>query len=971
MFNPILERLELDQDRIIITPGNHDVHRKQEIPAIESYFQLHINSNDSLNEFVSDNSQEMYEGSCRNMQNYINFAKKNYYSSTDDILTPLYGVHRRRIADADIGIITFNSAWRAISDSSKNRLLYPTGLMSEIVEQVKDADIKIAMLHHNLASFQDFNRIEIENCLHHSFDLLFHGHTHLSKISIVFTFGDGILTCCSPATMSHKKDHTPLGFTVLDVDKDDFSVSFQEVTIDRGNRVCTAHDKRLAVIPRDKEKTKQNDFRRRIRLKYQTELTKANDLLVIEVEDDDDPDFLSLFVKPVLTTKPRTEIEHASRAENLFDLNELVDSEKSTLILGKVKSGRTSLLRYMQLTLLKEYSTHHMLPYYIDYEEYRLSGRALNLESDIARYYAVSKSRLMKSLQQNKLLILLDNFDPYAERFNNEVFSYIDTVDCSRFVACTDETIIRMHDPISLRKIEIDKLYINDIKRTEVRSLTVKWPSLTPERREIVMEKITKVFHQMHIPFNFWTVSLFLWIFSKTSKSQIESNFALIELYIDEILEKRRLALDSSSELTFPSLKAFLASLAGYLVEKKYHDVYSLTYDELIDFIRVYRKDNIRFVCRTELLINTIMERGILCKYGKDKYTFRLKGVFEYFIAYHMKMTPQFRDAILEDQHFFLSFGTELELYSGFERNDDAFLGKILRRGESLFKEVNEKFKAQGSTDENLTERYRTLLISQIAWQEREAPNPLPVSKQDEILESLTPMQESNGDVEKKKYYEVIDCCTDNLQKMLSIVSGVFRNSEGITDRDLLNETLDFLLDSYCNFGMLLIDEYDSKGRSLGGNDELDPDYLLLKNITNFIPLTVQVLLSEGIGHPTISRLVEEKIDELKVNIEGNQYKLMLLYHLLVDIDIEANYCLIDEMLTLVNIKALRSSTLLKMYYLLMFKCAKNSELESKLKLSIRSLARDLDDKKKKDEIQSGISSYRKKIDDERGQIAT
>ncbi len=121
------------------------------------------------------------------------------------------------------------------------------------------------------------------------------------------------------------------------------------------------------------------------------------------------------------------------------------------------------------------------------------------------------------------------------------------------------------------------------------------------------------------------------------------------------------------------------------------------------------------------------------------------------------------------------------------------------------------------------------------------------------------------------------------------------------------------------------------------------------------------MLLSEGIGHPTISRLVEEKIDELKVNIEGNQYKLMLLYHLLVDIDIEANYCLIDEMLTLVNIKALRSSTLLKMYYLLMFKCAKNSELESKLKLSIRSLARDLDDKKKKDEIQSGISKLSQK----------
>ncbi len=83
------------------------------------------------------------------------------------------------------------------------------------------------------------------------------------------------------------------------------------------------------------------------------------------------------------------------------------------------------------------------------------------------------------------------------------MFSYIRYCGLQQVVACTDETIIRMHDPISLRKIEIDKLYINDIKRTEVRSLTVKWPSLTPERREIVMEKITKVFHQMHIPFNF------------------------------------------------------------------------------------------------------------------------------------------------------------------------------------------------------------------------------------------------------------------------------------------------------------------------------------------------------------------------------------------------------------------------------------------------------------------------------------
>ena len=186
----------------------------------------------------------------------------------------------------------------------------------------------------------------------------------------------------------------------------------------------------------------------------------------------------------------------------------------------------------------------------------------------------------------------------------------------------------------------------------------------------------------------------------------------IVQKIIDELLEKRRLTLDTSSELTFPSLKAFLASLAGYLVLEKHNDVYSLTYEELIDYIKIYKMNNVRFVSSTETLIDTVLMRGILSKSGNGRYTFRLKGVFEYFIALHMKMTPTFRNGILDNQHYFLSFGTELELYSGFERNDIEFLGKILQRGEDLFNQVNKGFESQGNTDDNLTARYKTYILS-------------------------------------------------------------------------------------------------------------------------------------------------------------------------------------------------------------------------------------------------------------------
>ena len=61
-------------------------------------------------------------------------------------------------------------------------------------------------------------------------------------------------------------------------------------------------------------------------------------------------------------------------------------------------------------------------------------------------------------------------------------------------------------------------------------------------------------------------------------------------------------------------------------------------------------------------------------------YSFRLNGVFEYFIAYYMTLDEEFLSSALEDKSYYLSFANEFELYAGFKRDNIDFLNKFAEK---------------------------------------------------------------------------------------------------------------------------------------------------------------------------------------------------------------------------------------------------------------------------------------------------
>ncbi len=957
--------LNLTPQNIFVCAGNHDVYENQEMEAISTYLKEKIVDNELLNAFVRDLNDSQFLESCKNLNNYFAFTKQ-FYSNTGtryaDRVHPLFSSHQRNVDNKRIGIVTINTSWRANSDRQKQRLLFPTSIVKQSIDHLRESDCRILLCHHELSDLADFNRYELEDEIYQAFHFMFSGHTHKRKQSVQITTREGIFCCCSPATLSLHKQDTEIGYTLLDTNLDTLDVEIVNVVFDRQDRVFLEQKPICLTIPVDSVKKERNEFRRTLKKRYAIELEKANDLFISTAEADQARNFLELFSEPVLKTLPRAEITHEKDTYS-YRFSDLLIKRDNYIIYGKDKSGRTALLKKLQLEFLRGFSDYLTIPYYFDYTEFKRSQQKLKLINKLASYWEMSQANFSRFSGDYHVKLLIDNFDPYCSELNRELKDFLEKHSNLSFLAVSDETASRTYEYSSIRDFPHDKLYIYDLTRREIRSLTEKWPNIASEKKEFIVDKIINIFTQLHIPYNYWSVSLFLWIFEKTSDLNFHNNVDLIELYIDSLLEKERIPI-TKFKLPFENFKAYLGELACFLVKKFYEEIYSATYSELISFTEEYRKKNVRFVIGTKEIVDHVIDKRIIYQRDDERYTFRLKGVFEYFLAYHMKNDMTFRDEIVDNKGFYPGFANELELYSGFSKRDLDFLKKVYSKAREVLDCINEKHSRLGTADENLIAKLQEVLhmtVPVLNFTEKEQ-NPLSPEIQDKLMESFQPINDHNTDVEKKEIYADIESSPESFEKFLFILSRVFRNIDMITDVGLIHEIFDYIIDSACSFGFELIENIQSSEEESTCKSDSELATQILELLTNFMPLIVQIHLYDGLGHVNLVRVIEDKISSLKPIHNRNQFKLFLLYCLLIDIDVKSNFKYIDDLISVMHLDVLKTSTLIKLYSYLMFKCYKNPSLEKEIRKRIQNVSMMINKEVDLGKLQKRLEEKRKQI---------
>jgi predicted MPP superfamily phosphohydrolase len=932
LLNRIAAALKIASTSIIICPGNHDVFRGRELDEISDSL-IKIDTNERLDDLVLKNDGRSLRASLENLNNYhtfqYDFYKEHINTFKDSLVDNLYTTHKRKVNGKVIGFTTLNSAWRA-NDSKTDfgNLMYPMVYLKKASSELNNCDIKILMLHHPLSDFKYWNQYTLEDIIYKDYDIMLSGHVHNNRDTVHITSGIGIYHSTSSAALSGGNDS--IGYTIIDLDVESYELNLTNAIYNKNDEEFYFGKPKLGQIPLDQEKQEQNKFRKTIRKRFEQLSDGANKLFLSYKEIKEENDFLNLFTEPIIKNDSQSNPKPKNKIK-LSLLNLIQNISTNQIVFGKDKSGKSAILYKTALDILHDFNDLEMLPIYIDCKVVLNKSREIDIVDSLSEFYEINKRVASELANKYHIKILLDNFNENELLVLQPLAEFLSKNNNVSIIAVGNETMFTSFTGGLIGNINFTNRYIHDIGRTEIRALADKWPNISHVKREQVIDKIHTVFNQLNIPSNYWTVSLFIWIFQKNIDVNVGNNFQLIELYIDSLLDKDNFILSKQYKIDFDDLKDFLGSLAHRLISN-YHDKnYLLNYKQYVDFIEEYKSKNKKFVIETKDLADLLIEKGIIKSVNNEKFTFRLNGVFEYFLGYYMSYNNEYRNKVIDDGHFYLSFKNEFEVCAGLIPHNHEFINKIYNKTSQIFKDVNKNIDMNNldailiskvSDSFNISNELNVILKETIK-------DSLEPEQQDSILESLTPSTQRISDVKPKKYYNEITNNSDDLENALYILGRVFRNSK-IKSNDEFNDVVfNFVLNSTCTFSLSLIEEISSQ--NVNDIDEKISEVDLIKLLTQFLPIVAQTFFYDMVIQANLEVVLKEKIEELKKSKKGNELKLLILYFSLIDLDIKNHSSFIGEIIDLIDIPILKQTTVFKLYLYLSFKCNGNKGLQNKI----------------------------------------
>lgn len=968
LFDFLSKELSVTKDRIIFCPGNHDIDYGQIRYSYDSFFKTKITNNHELNLLYNGKHEDkfVFPDSLCPLSNYVDFLKSYHSDDNNNIIRELYSIHYRLYGDQKIAFVCLFTPWLSNLDNTGGKndygnLYIPEALFDKLQDDLsKDISRKIMLIHHPISFLRDFNAYEIENQIYDNFDMLFAGHIHKMANITRHNGVNGIYEHSAKASLSNKE---LLGCTLIENDDyEDNIFTVSEITYIKDSNESHMGTPFVVTVPIGSEKEERNKLRKKIYEKVDLERDNANNLLLLKQEDGGQ-DFLNSFSTPLIKRSKDDSMSKTSSA--LLSMSELYSTNEHLIILGKDKCGKTSLLRRIQLEYLMNYTTYNRVPIFLDAKEEENRVDDTYSINDIPRSYLGLNRKLSEQLiNSDQLVLLIDNYKP-STAFSNYLDLFLKQHPNAILIAVGEDNISAGYDYRNLKfgdQLGVTILYFNDLRKKEI----IKYTDLqlaNETNKTQIQEKILKLCKQMELPYNYWTISLFLLIHQKASDTYSKNLFSILDVCVDEIFGKKKLLL-SKSTVTFNQLKSICAMLATYLFETHESEIYSATKDEIIDFLKREFAKKKRVAITAEEAFNFFVSCAILKTRSNGYFVFRLNGFFEYFLAYQMTQNEEFKSSILSDEKRYLAFKNQLEIYSGLRNSDSDFLKLVFEKTVSKCKPLFSQYSS--FKDKELIHKI------EISNQLKDDMRLISINKamnavqKAEIEERIDGDFELNSEVHLIKDIDPDEQSSDVVGRYLSILTRVFKNIDEVSDPNIDTEQMfRTILDYYCDFSYFFIEELTEKtkeriNQEIFDNEDEERAFNLLKLMSNFSPLVIQMEFFDGLGHFSLERMAKDEICKLKEDASNNQYKLFVLYFFLFDLTLDGRESLMNEAISLIQMPLLRYMMLLKFNYYLAFRSESNQSLQTILSEKIRKTRRLLNNKTDKNVIELGISEMKK-----------
>ncbi len=221
---PLLEHFKIRRNRIILSPGNHDIDRDKIIQISELGLQKLLIDDNEVTKIINEGIKNNFYQEYSRIESYKDYVKKFYENSDESKITLFHDTHLFNIENIRVGVTSFNTAWRC-SSSKEDHGKIILGLEQCLLasEEVKNCEIKIGLMHHELSFLQESDYNIVGQRLKKHYDMLCFGHVHTGINSKYHSNDIEVISLTSPGfcteNMFTENDKYNVGFSIINIEK--------------------------------------------------------------------------------------------------------------------------------------------------------------------------------------------------------------------------------------------------------------------------------------------------------------------------------------------------------------------------------------------------------------------------------------------------------------------------------------------------------------------------------------------------------------------------------------------------------------------------------------------------------------------------------------------------------------------------------------------------------------------------------
>jgi predicted phosphodiesterase len=222
-FGRIHEITGVNRDAMFFVPGNHDVNRL----LVSRYLDDKRNRLDNRIDIRQAAEQDIDEY-LKRFDNYSKFIAAFYSIPFVMKRENYYFAENRMIANNDIGVIGLNTAWASYGDRNDSNNIYISDTQFlRAIEKVKNANIKIVLLHHPFSWLYDIDKSDCEDIVQKHCDIILHGHLHKQNFHIINSVKGDQITIPAGSIINDRQLSNSYNITQIDLRKKRL-LSFQD-----------------------------------------------------------------------------------------------------------------------------------------------------------------------------------------------------------------------------------------------------------------------------------------------------------------------------------------------------------------------------------------------------------------------------------------------------------------------------------------------------------------------------------------------------------------------------------------------------------------------------------------------------------------------------------------------------------------------------------------------------------------------